>query len=63
MKSVLAEAGVSKQAFHQHQKQLEEDALEHHWVIQEILKKRHHHPVMGLKKIHAALEKSLVQQE
>lgn len=63
MKHLLAEAGVSKQAFHQHQKHLEEAALHRHWVIQEILKKRHHHPVMGLKKIYAALEKSVVGRD
>ena len=63
MKTVLAESGVSKQAYHQHKVQQGALHLERHWVINQILHKRRRHPVMGLKKIHAGLESSLVGRD
>lgn len=63
MKAVLAESGVSKQAYHQHHVQEQEVAMQRAWVIGQILEKRRRHPVMGLKKIHAGLENALVGRD
>lgn len=63
MKSILEEAGVSKQAFAQHKIQEQDADLHRRWVINQILEKRRQHPVMGLKKIFKSLDAPLVGRD
>jgi putative transposase len=63
LKSILEEAGVSKQAFAQHKIQEQDADLHRNWVINQILEKRRQHPVMGLKKIFKSLEVPLVGRD
>lgn len=63
MKSILEQAGVSKQAFHQHKIHEQDADLHRNWVIHQILEKRRRHPVMGLKKIFKSLETPLVGRD
>jgi putative transposase len=61
--NVLKEAGLSRQAFFQHNISLSEDNLVHDWVIDSILEKRKKHPVIGLKKIFIELENSPIGRD
>lgn len=63
MTSILAEVGVSKQAFAQHKVQQQDADLHRHWVINQILEKRRRHPVMGLKKIFKSLQTPLMGRD
>jgi putative transposase len=63
IQTLLQEAGMSKQAFHQHKIQNQTVDLIRNWVINQILNKRRFHPVMGLKKICASLKDSVVGRD
>ncbi len=63
MSAILAEAGVSKQAFSQHKVHEQATDLQSHWAIHQILNKRRRHPVMGLKKIFKSLKDPIVGRD
>lgn len=60
---ILSEAGISRQAFHQHQQSEQAQRIIEDWVIDTIFAKRKFHPMMGLRKIYSELKTPLVGRD
>lgn len=60
---ILNEAGISRQAYHQHQISRQEDRLIQAWVLDVVLAKRKKHPLIGLRKIYSELVSPLIGRD
>jgi hypothetical protein len=63
MKLILGEAGISRQAYHQHQRSTEEERMVEDWVMDVIFEKRKNHPVIGLRKIYFELKSPIIGRD